>query len=381
MFAIRSGIILTPFEALRESYVLVEGDRIAGISRNKPKDLREIYRYDDYILVPGLVDIHIHGGFGVDLTYSTTNEIIDFSKNLLAAGVTSYVPSTVTDSFDQIKTAVKNVSEASGVNYGSRILGIHLEGPYLNPIKGGAQSKEHLRNPSLEEFERLYGVSRGLIKRITIAPELEGGIDFIRDVVRKFGVKVSLGHTNATYEQTLRAIEAGANIITHLFNGMREYHHREPGVIGAALTIRKIYTEIISDLIHLHPVTINLVLKCKGPSRTILVSDAISGAGLADGLYTLGPYKVIIKDGVARTEDGALAGSTLTLIKAVKNAVKLGINLRYAVRMATSTPCSAMGLKNIGRIAKGYKADFVILNKKLDVVEVYMDGEIHSTFL
>jgi len=378
MFAIRAGVILTPYEVFRETYILVEGNKIAGISRDKPEGLKDIYKYDDYILAPGLVDIHTHGGFGIDLTYSTIKGVNEFSKHLLATGVTSYMPSIVTESFDMMELAVKNISEVSSMHGGSRILGIHLEGPYLNPVRSGAQSKEHMRKPSLEEFERLYDVSRGLIKRITIAPEIEGGINFIREVKGKFGVKVSLGHTDATYEQALRAIEAGANIITHLFNGMREYHHREPGIIGAALTARKVYTEIISDFIHLHPATINLVLKCKGTNKTILVSDSISGAGLSDGFYTLGSNKIIIKDGIARTENGSLAGSTLTLIRAVQNMVKIGINLKEAVKMATSTPCNAMGIKKIGRIAKGCKADLIILNRKLDVMETYIDGKIYE---
>jgi len=378
MFAIKADVILTPYEVFREAYVLVEGDKIAGISMDKPEGLKDIYRYDDCILAPGLVDIHTHGGFGIDLTYSTIKEVIEFSKRLLSTGVTSYMPSTVTESFDVMESAVKIISEVSNMHGGSRILGIHLEGPYLNPVRGGAQSKEHMRKPSLEEFKRLYDASRRLIKRITIAPEIEGGINFISEVKKKFGVKVSLGHTDATYEQALRAIDAGANIITHLFNGMREYHHREPGIIGAALTAKKVYTEIISDLIHLHPATINLVLKCKGTNKTILVSDSISGAGLGDGFYTLGSRRIIIKDGIARTESGSLAGSTLTLIKAVQNMVKIGINLKEAVKMATSTPCNAIGIKKIGRIAKGCKADLIVLNRKLDVMETYIDGKIYE---
>ncbi|MBS7624782.1 MAG: N-acetylglucosamine-6-phosphate deacetylase [Candidatus Bathyarchaeia archaeon] len=374
MFAIRAGILLTPRRVLRDAYVLVEGEKIIGVSADRPKDVREIHRYDDYILAPGLVDIHNHGGFGYDLTYSTIKEIREFSRRLLATGVTSYMPSTVTDSSDRIESAVKNISEASETRCGSRILGIHLEGPYLNPERSGAQSKKYIREPSLEEFERLYNASHGLIRRVTVAPEVKNGIDFIRSVIERFNVKVSLGHTDATYEQALNAIKAGANIITHLFNGMRGYHHREPGIIGAALTT-DVYAEIIADLIHLHPVTITLTLKCKGPGRLILVSDATPGAGLPDGVYMLGPSKVVIKDGIARTEDGVLAGSTLMLINAIRNIIKIGFSLKDAFRMATSTPCEAMGFRNIGRVTEGCRADLLVLNKQLDVMEVYVDGE------
>ncbi|MCX8170711.1 MAG: amidohydrolase family protein, partial [Candidatus Bathyarchaeota archaeon] len=190
-----------------------------------------------------------------------------------------------------------------------------------------------------------------------------------------FGVKVSLGHTDATYEQALSAIKAGANIITHLFNGMRGYHHREPGIIGAALTT-DVYAEVIVDFIHLHPATVDLTVKCKGPGKTILVSDATPGAGLPDGIYTLGPSKVIVRDGVARTEEGGLAGSTLMLINAVRNMVRIGLPLNDAFRMATSTPCDAMCIKGLGRVARGCRADLLILNKRLEILEIYSNGEI-----
>jgi len=375
MFAARAGVILTPREILREAYILVDGNKIVDVRLEKPDGIRDLCRYDDYILAPGLVDIHIHGGFGVDLTYSRIKEILELSKRLPEMGITSYIPSTVTDSFEHIEAAIKNINEASRAHAGSRILGIHLEGPYLNPIRGGAQPREHIRKPSLEEFERFYAAGNRLIKRITVAPEIDGGVDFIRYVVKTFKVKVSLGHTDATYEQTLRAIEAGANIITHLFNGMREYHHREPGIIGAALTTRNIYTEIIADFIHLHPATINLVLKCKGPNKTILISDATPGAGLPDGDYILGLNKVIIRDGVAKTEGGSLAGSTIMLMRAVQNVMKLGLSLKDALSMATTSPCNAMGFKDVGRIARGCKADFIVLDKQLNVVETYIDGK------
>jgi len=375
MFAIKADVVLTPYKMLREAYVLIEKDRIVGVSKDKPEGLREIHRYDDCILAPGLVDIHTHGGFGIDLTYSATKEIVDFSRRLLATGVTSYMPSTVTASNDVIESAVRNIREASEFHCGSRILGVHLEGPYLNPVRSGAQPREYIRKPSLEEFEGFYRASGKLLKRITVAPEIDNGIDFIRAVVERFGVKVSIGHSDATYEQALNAIKAGANIVTHLFNGMRGYHHREPGVIGAALTT-DVYAEIIVDFIHLHPATVAFTVKCKGPSRTILVSDATPGAGLSDGIYTLGPNKVIIKNGVARTEEGVLAGSTLILINAVRNAVKMGLPLNNAFRMATSTPCEAIGIKDVGRVARGCIADLLILDKRLEIMKVYFNGEI-----
>ena len=186
---------------------------------------------------------------------------------------------------------------------------------------------------------------------------------------------MSLGHTNATYDQALEAFKAGATIITHLYNGMRDYHHREPGIVGAALTEKKVYVEVIADLIHLHPATLIITKRCKGPSRMILVTDSISGAALNDGTYKLGSQTVTIKSGIAKLENGTLAGSTLTMIKAIRNIVKLGVSLRDAVRMATLTPSRAIGVKSIGKIAEGYRADFTILNEKLEIVETYIDGK------
>ncbi|MBS7634244.1 N-acetylglucosamine-6-phosphate deacetylase [Candidatus Bathyarchaeota archaeon] len=375
MFAIRAGTILTPNRILKEAYIAVEDDRIVNVSGEKPKDAREVYRYDEHIVSPGFVDIHTHGSFGVDTTYSSSREILDLSKILPSTGVTSYFPSIMTESPEQMKDAIRNIREAleSKNNGSSKILGTHLEGPYLNPAMCGAQPKEHIRKPSLEEFNEFYKLSGGTLKRITVAPEIDGGIEFIKDAVRKFEVKVSLGHTDATYEQTIKAIEAGASIITHLYNGMRGFHHREPGIVGAALT-ENVYVEVIVDFIHLHPATVNLVMKCKGSNRTILVTDSISGAGLGDGVYKLGSRAVTIKDGVARLSDGALAGSMLTMIGAVQNAVKSGMPLRDAVKMAALTPCNAMGIKDSGKIVRGCKADFIVLDKQMRITDAFIDG-------
>ena len=376
MFAIKAKIIFTPLKFLKEAYVIVDKEEIIKISKEKPRGIKEVYRYDNCFLSPGLVDMHMHGGFGVDVTYSNTKEILDLSKNLPTTGVTSYMPSVTTDSFKQMRKAIRNIVDAAKkLNYGSKILGIHLEGPYLNPIKAGAQPREHIRNPSLEEFKKFYDESGGMLSRITIAPEIKDGIEFIKDVTKEFEVKVSLGHTNATYDQALEAFKAGATIITHLYNGMRSYHHREPGIVGAALTERKVYVEMIADLVHLHPATLMMTMRCKGPSRIMLVTDSISGTALGDGSYRLGSQMIIIRGGVARLRNGTLAGSTLTMIRAVKNIVKIGEPLRDAIRMSTLTPSKAMGVKGIGKIAKGYKADFIILNKKLEVVETYINGK------
>ncbi len=374
MLAVKAKTILTPYRTLKDAYLIIRKDRIVGVSRERPIDVDEIRAYDDCIITPGLVDIHMHGGFGVDILYSSSRGILELSKKLLTTGVTSYMPSIVTASLEDMKSAIRNLKEAAKSNFGSKILGIHLEGPYLNPARSGAQPRGYIRKPSFEEFEEFYRLSDGMIRRVTVAPEIDGGIEFIGNVVEKFGVKVSIGHTDATYDQALEAFSAGASIITHLYNGMRRFHHREPGIVGATL-VRDVYAEIIADLVHLHPATITFTVRCKNPSRIVLVSDSISGAGLEDGEYKFGPYNLIIEKGVAKLRDGTLAGSTLTMIRAVRNMVKIGVSLKNAVRMATSTPSNAMGIRDIGKISRGCKADFIVLNKHMEVIEAYVDGK------
>jgi len=375
MFALRSDTVFTPTKTYKDTYIMVDKGKIVKLAKIVPKNVK-VYSYENCIIAPGFVDIHTHGGFGVDLMTSTLNDTRKFIEKLPETGVTSFVPSTGTDRFENLKKFVEKFSSIR-VEKGSEVVGIHFEGPYLNPEMAGAQPKEHIRPPSIEEVKRLSEPFNKVAKRLTLAPEVDDGINFIR-ILNDLGIIVSIGHTNASYEQAVQAFSAGARIVTHIFNGMRVFHHREPGVVGAALTFPTVYVETILDLIHLHPVAVELVYKCKGSKKMVLVTDAIAGAGLPDGAFKLGSMEIIVQDGVSRLPNGALAGSTLTMVKALKNAVKIGIPLAKALEMATLTPCKAMMIKGKGSIIEGNDADMIILDKDLNIVATCLKGEIFS---
>jgi len=375
MFALRSDTVFTPTKTYKDTYIIVDKGKIVKLAKIVPKNVK-VYSYENCIIAPGFVDIHTHGGFGVDLMASTINDARKFIEKLPETGVTSFVPSAVTASFDNLKKFVEKFSSIR-VEKGSKVVGIHFEGPYLNPEMAGAQSKEHIKPPSIEEVKVLSEHFNEVAKRLTLAPEVDDGINFIR-ILNDLGIIVSIGHTNASYEQAVQAFSAGARIVTHIFNGMRVFHHREPAVVGAALTFPTVYAETILDLIHLHPVAVELVYKCKGSKKMVLVTDAIAGAGLPDGTFKLGSMEIIVRDGVSRLSNGALAGSTLTMVKALKNAVKIGIPLAKALEMATLTPCKAMMIKGKGSIIEGNDADMIVLDKNLNIIAVCLKGEIFS---
>ncbi|MEM2180281.1 MAG: N-acetylglucosamine-6-phosphate deacetylase [Nitrososphaeria archaeon] len=373
MFALAASTIFTPTKILKDTNIIINDGKIVKLAKTLPKSVEKVDSYEGCIIAPGFVDIHVHGGFGVDMMHSGVNDIMKFIKKLPETGVTSFVPSTVTDSFESLKRFSEKFSSITFVK-GSEIVGVHFEGPYINPKMAGAQSRLYIRLPSVKEVKFLNSFFNRIRKRMTIAPEVEGGIEFIK-TLKGLNIIVSIGHTDATYQQTLQAFSAGARIVTHIFNGMRSFHHREPGVIGAALTCPSIYAETILDLVHLHHATVELVFKCKGSKRMVLITDAIAGAGLNDGTFKLGPIEIIVKDGVSRLPDGSLAGSTLTMDKAVRNAVKIGIPFIKALEMATLTPCKAMMLRKKGSIMECNDANFVVLDKDINVIATYLKGE------
>ncbi len=243
----------------------------------------------------------------------------------------------------------------------------------MSQEKAGAQNPEHIRNPSIDEVREYYEASRRLLRMMTLAPELPGALELIR-WLRMHGVTVSLGHTNADYETARLAIANGARRATHLYNAMRAVHHREPGVVGAVLEDPRVYLELIVDLVHVHPAVVRETVRRAGPHRVVLITDAIEAAGLPDGEYSLGGLKVIVKNGIARLETGALAGSTLTLDRAVANMTRLGISLEEAVAMASFNPARSLGLEGLGDIAPGYHADFTVLTRELKVKATVIAG-------
>ncbi|HZK40291.1 MAG TPA: N-acetylglucosamine-6-phosphate deacetylase, partial [Atribacterota bacterium] len=293
-------------------------------------------------------------------------------------GTTSFLPTTMTMSKDKIIRSLRSICEAvKKGTAGAEILGIHMEGPYINPEKKGAQKEEDIKKISIEEFLEFNQASGNLIRLVTIAPEMPGAIGLIKYLYKQ-GIIASAGHTNATYVQTQAGIKVGLSHVTHTFNAMRGLHHREPGVVGAALTSPELTVEIIADGIHIHPVVIKILIKARENEKIVLITDAMRAAGLKEGTYDLGGQEVIVTKGQARLKDGTLAGSVLTMDKAVKNMVsKVGVPLAKAIQMASFNPAKSIGIDDKkGSLEPGKDADIVILNKNLETELTIVAGKI-----
>ena len=309
-------------------------------------------------VIPGLIDIHTHGCAGYDTMDG--DRLCEMSQVLAKCGVTSWLPTTMTEGIDDIRRVVNaDIPKTDG----AEVIGFHMEGPYISPKYKGAQNEKYIKAPDIAEFESLKN-----IKMVTIAPELAGSAEFIR----KCGAVVSLGHTDADYACALGAIENGAKCLTHTFNAMPPLKHREPGPIGAAID-GDAYVQVICDGLHIHKSVIKLLYRTFGADRMILISDAMRAAGMPDGEYEFGGQRITVRDGVARTEDGAIAGSTSNLMQCVKKAIEFGIPKSDSIRMATETPAALMGL-NKGKVAVGYDADFIAVDEDLNVKRVIVGG-------
>ena len=310
----------------------------------------------DY-LVPGFVDVHIHAFGGRD-TMQGEDAVRAMSRELFRLGVAAFCPTTMSADPEETRNAVAGVRAVMDrpEPEGALVLGAHMEAPFLQESKAGAQRKEFFTDPSMEKLEKLTGGDLAAVKLITMAPEKAGSEAFIRQAAAE-GIHVSVGHTSATAEQTHLAADWGADHVTHTFNAQTPLHHREPGVPGAALTDDRLYCEMICDGIHLHRDAVRLLARCKGPARAVAITDAMEAAGLPDGEYALGGQKVYVRSGEARLTDGTLAGSVLTMPKALENLIHLfGIRPEEACAMCTCTPADSIGEKKAGRIVPGAPA-------------------------
>ena len=330
-----------------------------------------------YNLRAGLIDTHIHGIGGYATDDAKSSSIFAMSEKLASFGVTGFFPTLYAANPDKMITEINAVVEAIGKEKGARILGINLEGPFLNPAKCGAQSPEGLCKPSTDIINSLIKAGKGYIKAITIAPELKY-IDKIIDIATNNGIIVSLGHTNASYDQACNAIEMGAKNITHAFNAMSPLNHREPGVAGAALFNDNVCCELIADGKHVDKHLVCHTIKTKPKDKTILVSDSLGITATAKESYMANGIEVMLKDNVAvsKKTPSLLCGSALTLNKAVKNVIDWGINENQAFRMASSNTAKLYSLKKMGQIKKDYKADVVLFDKNMDAICVIIDGEV-----
>jgi len=329
-----------------------------------------------YHLIPGLIDLHVHGANGKDVMDANAEALATMSKALAAEGVTGFLATTMTAAPDHIEKALRAVRAFTlDQQEGARILGVHLEGPFISPKKVGAQSRDHLLPLDLNYIHHWQTLAD--LKIVTLAPELPGSEAFIRYLVEQ-GIIPSIGHTDATFEEAMAAIDSGCSHVTHLFNAMRGMHQREPGTVSAALLSNQVTTEIIVDGVHVHPALIQLTLKLKGKDQLILVTDAMRAKCLCDGRYELGGQWVDVKDAIARLADGTLAGSTLTMPRALKNSMQyMHCDLATAVKMASENPAKKLKMfDQLGSISPEKKANLVVLDEHLNVVLTLIEGQI-----
>jgi N-acetylglucosamine-6-phosphate deacetylase len=364
---ILNGRVVTP-QGIVDGHIEVDGDRIVEIATGDPGDGR--------FLVPGFVDIHNHGGGGSTFTTGNPDAAREAAAFHLRHGTTTLLASLVSCPYSLMRSAT--MAYAPLVREGV-LAGVHFEGPYLSPARCGAQDPDHLRDPSLDELVELLALGAGAVRMVTLAPERDGALAAIELLVDK-GVVPAVGHTDATYERTREAVAAGATVATHLCNGMRPVHHREPGPIVALLEAETVVCELIADGAHLHDGMLRFAAATAGPDRTALVTDAMAAAGMADGEYELGGRAVVVAGRVARlaTADGSpgsIAGSTLTMDAALRRTVGAGVSLVDAVRMASTTPARVLGLSEVlGSLVPGLLADLVELDPDLRVRRVMRAG-------
>lgn len=374
------GALILADRVMDHGLMRIDGGKIMGVwdleSQTGPKhDPRETIRIESGYIAPGFIDIHVHGGGGADFMDGDPEAVATITQTHARYGTTGLLATTLTAPEASIIKAVQAVKAAP--KRGARVLGFHVEGPFVNAKMKGAQDIRYIRKATAAEIDRWMAAGEPDHRwHVTIAPEIEGHIDAIRHLVQR-GAVVSAGHTECTYAQLKEAAAAGLSHVTHLFNAMRGLHHREPGTVGGALSLPGVTAEVIADGIHVHPAVLKVAVQARGVSEMMLITDAMRAAGMPDGEYYLGELKAIVKDGAARLEDGTLAGSVLTMATAVRNMVKLvGVSLPEAVAMASLNPARKHGLRLKGSIAAGKDADLVWLDQDLRVRATLVGGEL-----
>lgn len=358
--------------------IAVENGTIQAVGAVSPKTrCTETDDFDGCRIIPGLIDIHIHGAVGYDVSSANAGEICEVSHFLARHGVTSFCPTTATAEMNSVYKAMRNIRAASEMdNLGASIVGVHMEGPYISPRRKGCHDSNLLRAPEAHEFDTMRELLGDKLKlRITLAPEIDGAGAFIRYACAHGGM-VSIGHSDADEKTALTAITYGANSFTHLFNAMSGIHHREPGCAGAGL-LSDAYVELICDGIHIHPDMIQLAYRIKKPGTVIAITDAMHATGGSDGEYTFCGMKIKVEGGIARLPDGTLAGSTLLLFDGVKNLMKFaGISFAEAIRAATVNPAKLIGIYDrAGSIEQGKNADFAVVDNNLNLVCTFCKGK------
>lgn len=355
-------------------YLSIIDGKFGHFQKEKPESA-EIVDFSGKYIAPGFVDTHIHGLLNSDVMDNTPEAIKTISKGLLQFGVTSFLPTTLTDSVERLDESVENIKNVYNDVEGAKIQGIFLEGPCFTEKYKGAQNKKYFINPTAEILDQWQEKSGNLVKKIAIAPEREGAVEFA-EYATKNGVTVALGHSAATFEEAKRVVGAGANVFVHTYNGMSPLTHREPGMVGAAMELKNTFAELICDGHHVSPVAANIMMNAKTRENIVLITDCMRAGAMEDGQYTLGEFDVIVKNGTARLLTGSLAGSVLSMNNAIKNVVDWNIaTLEEAIKMASYNPAVSCNIDDkCGSIKPGLPADFVVIDDLLNVYNTYLDG-------
>ena len=379
---IHAGRALTPTTEIHDAGILIREGTIEAIGPRSgmtlPAGAQEI-RAADQTAIPGFIDMHIHGAGGHDVMEGTGEALRSITRKVSEYGTTSLVATTVTASTDETLRAIEGITGYIARQHETdesraEVLGIHFEGPFISRERRGVHPAEWIQLPSAETLSRFLKAAAGNARILTIAPEVLGAAPCI-DAAREAGLVVSIGHTNATYEQARAAMARGAHSATHVYNAMRPFSHRDPGVIGAVLTTPEVNAELIADGVHVEEAAMKLLLLAKGAEHVTLVSDGLSATGMPDGKYMLGGFEVTVSGGVCRNAEGTLAGSTLTLDRALRNIVALGISVPNAVRMLTLNPATLLGIEfKKGSLRVGADADVLLLNEGLHLAGVWARG-------
>lgn len=370
------GTMLIDRQFVEDQILVWEAGKITYVGPKRDEIPERIIEHA--YIVPGYVDVHVHGSNGADVMDGSIEALTVISKSLATYGVTGFLASTLTADLKHLLDVLHICRQFTSTPVeGAALLGVHLEGPWINSRYKGAQNAAFVVPPTLSDAQLLVEAGGGLVKLVTLAPEEPNATQVIAWLAAQ-SVQVSVGHSDATYESVASAISHGLSHVTHCYNAMRGLHHREPGVVGAAMYHDELTTELIADGIHVHPVTMSILHRLKTAERLVLVSDGMRAVGMSDGEFELGGLQVHMKNGEARLADGTLAGSTLTMERAVQNMVRLcGVPLAEAVTSASETPAKVIGYGHRkGRLQTGYDADFLVLDADLNVVTTYRGGDV-----
>jgi N-acetylglucosamine-6-phosphate deacetylase len=373
------GQVVLPDRMLSPGFVSVEGEKIVGVSQQASEMTNENQMpldFGDAYIAPGFVDMHLHGALGKDVMDCEEESLRSIAVHQSRSGVTGFLGSTMSASMDSVLEAVGAIKKAVQQRFPSEILGVHIEGPFLSKEKKGAQDQRYIRELTENDLQRLIRAAHGVKVVISLAPEIGNNMAYISRL-KKNGFIVAIGHSDATYEEAMESFQKGISHTTHLFNAMRKFDHREPGVVGAVLDTDRVTAELIADGIHVHPASLRLALACKGPEDICLVTDSLKASGVGDGVFEWGGREIEVKGPKATMKDsGVLAGSVLTLNKAVKNMIDwTRVSVNEAVNMASLNPARVLGLdEEIGSIAVGKQANLALLDRDFNVLGTVLHG-------